>query len=168
MQERRQAKRLERSDESLPVVCLSCSTKGEFEGYNRLDATMLKVMPADELKKPGKKFSRAGAFQSSWGSRPRGQGQVRALLYADVRVRKKKLDTRWFFDKGVPKSQASFSRSTHQGGAYRRERNPTRASSRSAPLSFGSSFTSSSKKTEAIPETMDSPDQGAKGLCWMK
>src|SRR5260370_21497760 len=74
--------------------------KGDFANATKdFDATMLKVMPADELKKTWEKvLGDAGAFKKQLGTRIEGMGKYE-IVHVTCEFAKKKWDTRVVFDK---------------------------------------------------------------------
>lgn len=137
--------------------------KGEFaKATTDFDATMLKVMPADELKKTWEKVvGDAGAFKKQLGSRVETKGKYE-IVYVTCEFAKKNLDTRVVFDKDAKISGLFFGPVTKPAptGAEEIYEGKLKVGAMELRLVFHLF----KQKDGSYAGTMDSPDQGAKGL----
>jgi len=128
---------------------------------------MLKVMPADELKKTWEKVLGGRRRLPEAAGQPLEAKGKYEIVYVTCEFAKKKLDTRVVFDKDAKITGLSF-RSTTKAA-------PTGAEEiYEGKLKVGATelrlvlFTSSSKKTEAMPEPWTVLTRAPRASCWMK
>jgi pimeloyl-ACP methyl ester carboxylesterase len=134
--------------------------KGDFANATKdFDATMLKVMPADELKKTWEKvLGDAGAFKKQLGTRVEGKGKFE-IVHVTCEFAKKKWDTRVVFDKDAKITGLFFGPATPTGVEEIYE----------GKLEVGAAelrlvFHLFKQNDGSYAGTMDSPDQEARGL----
>jgi pimeloyl-ACP methyl ester carboxylesterase len=137
--------------------------KGEFTRATRtFDATMLKVMPPDELKKTWEKLvDQFGAFKKQMGSRSASEGDY-DIVYVTCDFARAKLDARVVFDKQAKIAGLQFRpvKKLAPTGAEEIYEGKLKAGGAELRLAFHLF----KHKDGSYEGTMDSPDQGAKGL----
>jgi pimeloyl-ACP methyl ester carboxylesterase len=134
--------------------------KGEFAtAAAEFDATMKKKMPPDELKKTWQKvLADAGAFKKPLTTRLQKKGEYEIVIVTSE-FAKGKWDTRVVFDKEAKITGLFFARAAPTGTAETYE----------GKLNLGAAelrlvFHLFKQKDGSYQATMDSPDQGAKGI----
>jgi uncharacterized protein len=137
--------------------------KGEFaKATASFDAAMLKALPSDELKKTWEKvLGEAGAFKKQLGSRHEKKGKYDIVLVT-CEFAKTKLDTRVVFDKDAKITGLFFepTKKPAPTGAEEIYEGVLKAGGVNIPLVFHLF----KQKDDTYEGTMDSPDQGAKGI----
>lgn len=137
--------------------------KGEFaKATETFDATMLKVLPAAELKKTWEKVTAdAGAFKRQLGTRQETKGKY-DIVFVTCEFEKKKLDARIAYDKEAKISGLFF-------GAVQKPLPKGKEEIYEGKLKVGAVeirlvFHLFQQKDKSYAGTMDSPDQGAKDI----
>jgi uncharacterized protein len=137
--------------------------KGEFEkATDDFDATMRKVLPPDELKKAWQKaLDDYGQFKKQISSR-REKSANYEIVYVTCELAKSKIDARIVFDKDGKIAGLSFGppKKPKPSGAEEIWQGELKAGAIEIRLVFHLF----KQKDGGYAGTMDSPDQGAKGL----
>ncbi len=134
--------------------------KGEFDAATKtFDATMHKVMPPAELKKAWEKVLRdAGPFQKLVATRVQAKGKY-DIVHVTGAFAKAKWDTRVVFDKDGKITGLFFSRARPTGVEAVYE-----GKLQAGGIEIRLVFHLFKQKDGSYTATMDSPDQGAKGV----
>jgi uncharacterized protein len=137
--------------------------KGDFaKATQDFDATMLKVMPADKLKATWEKVQEeAGAFKKQLGTRFEKQDKYE-IVHVSCEFAQAKLDARVVFDKEAKISGLFFAPAAKPAPTGTEE--IYEGALKAGAVDLNLVFHLFKQKDGAYSGTMDSPDQGAKGL----
>jgi fermentation-respiration switch protein FrsA (DUF1100 family) len=134
--------------------------KGEFaQAAKSFDATMLRVLPPDELKKTWQKVvGQAGAFQKQQGSRGEASGKYDAVLVT-CEFARATLDARVVFDKDGKITGLLFKKPKFKGTEEIWE-----GTLKAGAVELRLVIHLFRQKDGSYAGTFDSPDQGASGI----
>jgi pimeloyl-ACP methyl ester carboxylesterase len=134
--------------------------RGDFaRATQRFDAVMLKALPPDELRKTWEKvIAEAGAFKKQLGSRSEKKGEY-VIVLVTCEFAKSRLDARVVFDKDAKITGLFFVPAAPKGAEEIYE-----GKLKAGAVDLSLVFHLFKQKDGSYTATLDSPDQGAKGL----